>query len=701
MEYNICGKSITFPVEVENERYIRCSLGPLVIQAGVIFDKWYAAQHSCQDIINHCGDVMYSEIITPIISKGVEILNAQGVYTINEDVLLEKYLDPTNFDDEFIDIIAKVKSSVREVEEEQQEERYYRQMRKADRGKVRAVGFGLGNYIGASIQAGMVNAATGAAHSVANAIGNAGSSVSASASKSSIFKEVRQPLRNALVNAANLAMGGIRTALAKEAGIKCKPVTQSEADKAKAILDNYQQGRIPKKLQKEQLVEALRLNPYYFDLYLSLWTEYGDENGELRKMAEYFGIGLVEHIKKLAVEHGDELYAKVGIPYEKVWNKKEEGLAMEKGIRQALNDILKYAAKCDVKEEEVPVVEKCRNILEEIDVDARTFRGVTYDTRKHAKNIEQDYEKFYSTVKEMPVLDEKAYETLSSQTYLTEEFKNSLKSLFDRECRFRMPEKIYENLFNTLTETLENTQYETWVSIPGHIGTLRENEDLIRSTTQMPEEEVPLALFSTSSGKTGKNGVLITNCNFRIFAKGLLPALNKSQAYSLEQISNIKCRAKDEYVLEFKEQESKKFHLGQGGLAAQEQIAIGEMLSEMVRIVRSLSEEGDGLRRILYGTVRCVCGTNLLQGEKLCPSCKRMLTLEGEFVETKICPGCNNYVPVGKKFCYLCGYNLMESQPNLEQEKEQTMREKVFCPSCGKQLSSSSKFCSQCGTKLQ
>ena len=35
-----------------------------------------------------------------------------------------------------------------------------------------------------------------------------------------------------------------------------------------------------------------------------------------------------------------------------------------------------------------------------------------------------------------------------------------------------------------------------------------------------------------------------------------------------------------------------------------------------------------------------------------------MIKDNGEFVETQICPKCNNYVQIGKKFCSICGYQL-------------------------------------------
>ena len=107
----------------------------------------------------------------------------------------------------------------------------------------------------------------------------------------------------------------------------------------------------------------------------------------------------------------------------------------------------------------------------------------------------------------------------------------------------------------------------------------------------------------------------------------------------------------------------------------------------------------------------------LLADEKICPSCKCMIKDNGEFVETQICPKCNNYVQVGKKFCSVCGYQLdgngdsqnmsevEEVKSNADEEEfseksGETVKELV-CPKCHTIVKTGKKFCSKCGTKIQ
>lgn len=60
-----------------------------------------------------------------------------------------------------------------------------------------------------------------------------------------------------------------------------------------------------------------------------------------------------------------------------------------------------------------------------------------------------------------------------------------------------------------------------------------------------------------------------------------------------------------------------------------------------------------------------------------------------ESLETKskkICPKCNQEVPIGAKFCPHCGEKI-----NVDK----------FCPNCGKKLDANAKFCPECGQKVE
>lgn len=56
-------------------------------------------------------------------------------------------------------------------------------------------------------------------------------------------------------------------------------------------------------------------------------------------------------------------------------------------IKNALDNMIQYCNKCEVSEDAVPEIKKCKDTLHDVDLDLRTVRGVTYDTRELAKRV--------------------------------------------------------------------------------------------------------------------------------------------------------------------------------------------------------------------------------------------------------------------------------------------------------------------------
>lgn len=685
-KYDISGDEIIIPTEVENERYLLLNTEKLVEQASDCFDIWYEKQYSCESLLRNI-DEMWRQACHPLVKKGIEMLSAVGVYSLDENIFIDRYIEGCVND--FFEVALDMESRVGKVERQKQEEILYRQQRKDSRGRVIGGGFGLGGALKGMATAGVLNATTGMAHSIGNTVGNIGSSIAASSNKSSILKATKEPLKKALLKSVWKVVGSIRRALDQEAGIKCKYVTDSECDSANAILSNYTQNRIPEGRKKEQLLKALQLNPYNIQSYYYIWEAYGDENGELKKMSSYFGIELEMYLKDTAKKYADDLYEKVCGPYERAWNKREAGIQFETEIKDALSNMIQYCKKCEITEEMISAVDKCKKILQVIDIDIRTVRGVTYSTRKLAENIREDYDSFYHALAGKNIFDERTYENIKAINYKTQEFASKLRSLFEKEQYKRIPEKICENIAYVVKENIDMRNSVGWIDIPGYIGSISEKESMIYAITGMPVGEIGLIFFDKSSN--GKAGIIITNYHFRIYSKGLFS--NDNRAYPLEKIEEIQSLAEDEYMLFISGQEAVTFNLKRKGLPAEEQIRIAEMMSEVVTLVNNLNlGSRRELYRILKGVVQCTCGMKLLAGERICPSCKRMLMDNGGFIETEICPNCNNYIPVGKKFCSLCGFRLIDVA-----EKESI----IFCPTCGKRLQADSKFCIQCGAKIQ
>ncbi|MCM1263555.1 MAG: zinc ribbon domain-containing protein [Butyrivibrio sp.] len=712
-KYNISGNVVTISTEVENERYLINETAEYINSVEEIFESWYSSQGNCHSVIEN--ESVISDFEWPILQKAVELLNAQGVYSLDEIAFYDKYVIASCADDNYQRTINDMKREVGAVDIRREEEKMYRDVRKASRGRVQGGGFGVGGMLKGMATAGMMNAATGIAHSAANAAGNIGSSISASSDKAAIFKKYREPLKTALLKDLHNIRSAIRIALKKEAGIVCKYVSVSESDKANAIWNNYRLGRIPAEKKKEQIIDALTLNPYNLKIYISIWEDYGDKNGELRKMAAYFQVPLEEQIEETAEKYGNDLFTKNCSLYEKAFNKKAAAVQIEDQIKRTLDNLVQYCQERTISEDNISKIAQCKHLLEEIDIEIRTVRGITYDTRELAANIRKDFDTFYRTLQGKDIFESGTFEYVESAEYLTEEFRNILESVFGTEYGLRTPEKIYDNMEEIMKESLGDAIIgKGWIHIPGYIGSFSEKEPMICNILGNLGEELILAFFDRSA--KGKSGVLITSQFLRIYAKGFLS--NENAAYPIEQIEKIECKEADTYIVTLNNQNPISFSMKRGDMEADEQIAFGNMLNDLVRIVNNFpAKSRKQLYRLYKHTKICRCGMLLLPDERICPSCKWMIKDNGEFVETQICPNCNNYIQKGKNFCSICGYQIEGNgnpsndtdvkavQDEMDEKavsaKPEELNTDMTCPNCHNMVKPNQKFCSKCGAKIQ
>lgn len=717
--YDISGNMVTISNTMENERYLLSATDECIESTEETFEDWYSNRGSSYAVVEGI-DNLYNGSIKPLINIGIDILNAQGVYSLDEKSFYDKYVGKSHSAEHMFEVVRAMQKAVEAVDIRQEEEEMYRQARKESRGRVVGGGFGLGGAIKGMAQAGMMNAASGIAHSAFNAVGNVGSGIAASSDRTAIYKKYREPLKTALMEDLIDIRNAIRIALQKEAGIVCKYVTVSESDKAKAIWNNYRLGRIPIEKKKEQIIEALVLNPYNINIYDSIWEDYGDENGELRKMATYFGVPLEQQIAEIAEQYGNDLFTKNCGLYEEAFNKKAAAIQIEKQIKVTLDELVQYCKRQAISEDNISKIAQCKQLLAEIDIEVRTVKGVAYDTRELAENVRKDFAAFYGALQGKDIFEKETYEYLKSVDYITEEFKSIFEFVFGTEYGLRTPEKIYENIDFIIRQSLTDEIIKGgWIDIPDHIGSFSSKEAMIYSVTGTLTEELILALFDRSS--KGKSGILITSRFLRIYAKGLFSKgifSGENLAYPIEQVEKIECQENDTYVISIQEQSPVTFSMKRTDLTVDEQLAFTDMLNELIRIVKNLAIESRlKLFRIYKHTKICRCGMLLLADEKICPSCKCMIKDNGEFVETQICPKCNNYVQVGKKFCSVCGYQLdgngdsqnmsevEEVKSNADEEEfseksGETVKELV-CPKCHTIVKTGKKFCSKCGTKIQ
>ena len=690
-EYEIVGEKIIVSTEVENERQIEISTARLIEQVGSIFDKWYDAQYNCRSVFENHKAIL-DEAINPIILKAVNILSDQGVYTINRRLFVEKYYSKGA--KVYYDTLRVMQESIDDIDEQKQLEKEYRQARKDGRGRVVGGGFGLGGAIKGMATAGVMNATTGMVHSLGNAVGNMGSSIAASANKSVLYKEAKEPLREAILEAADNVIDALRKALECEANIKCKCVTETEAKQSEAIRQNYLQGRIPNEKKKKQLIQALLLNPYSEEIYLLIWKEFGDKNGDLRKMSVFFGCSLENIIKSTAEKYGRETYAQNCGEYLSAFNKSQVAIKCEDSFKRTVKQLKEFCDSHDIEENLLPEIQECENILRHIDEELSTVHGIKYNSRETAEKIKMDYATFYGILDNRKTLDEATRKEVFQEHYRSEEFPQLLDSLWEKECKYRNPELIFESIKEIVEKNIaQNTILAGWIDVPGIIGKLEQKENTVKTIVSMKENEVALILFDRSGN--GKSGILLTNEMLHIYSKGIFSNENKS--FEIDKIKQVECVDADEYMISFVDSDAINISLKHKDLTVNEQINVGKTISKLILLVKNLSVSNRTLiYRIANSIAVCECGTHLVQGEVICPSCRKMLCENGEFVETEICLSCNSVIPKGKKFCSKCG-----APVGVKPEPVVTLDDaSICCPKCQKVMKKGKKFCSACGTKI-
>lgn len=679
-EYLIADNEVQIPTEVENERYVKQNTEPLLANIGNIFDIWYASQSDCVTVNRNAG-ALIDKAIGPLVSKAVEMLSEQGVYSIDADLFVRKYL--YGFDEEFYNTLDKMMDRINEIDGHLASEKRYRELRKASRGRVIGGGFGLGGALKGMATAGVMNATTGMAHSLGNAVGNMGSSMSASLNKDAVYKNAKGPLREAIINCGYYARNGIREALEQEANIKCKYITITESNQAKAILQNYMQGRIPEAQRKNQIIQALLLDPYNIKIYEIIWNDYGDKSGDLRKLSSYFECGLEQKIQAIASKYGEDIFNSSCGEYLNAFNKTKAAVLLESNIKESLKKMEQYCEKHNVAEVLIPKISLCRELIQIVDIENRTVNGVVYSTREVANKIKSDYLRFYKNCEGRDLTDDVQFNQLCEQSYISKEFNKIAKSLCEKERVKRTPEKIYDNIWDVFISSLdEATLSAIGVNVVSKFGIFGQHEETVRTITEMPADEI--ALFVIERSSNGKSGIMITNKFLRIYSKGLLSTEN--QMFDITKIRSLECIGNDKFVIEVDKEKNLNISFKIKNVSDEKQILFTNAFNEAIQIITNLYlPHRQNLYRILYSVETCTCGMKLLSNEKICPSCGKMLrdneeqelseqgmltTRETKEVETsseiQCCSNCGAELEDNAAFCDKCGMQLIQqSEPNV------------------------------------
>lgn len=369
----VLGEYISISGSLEAYNQFRKAFIEQADMAKLRFCKLYNQNQSLDDVIKKVPE-QAEESLCPVIDFCVQILIEHDILTIDNVTFRERY---SAYQELWGEPYMKVFDRYAEIVLDQKTLDEYRVYRRQSRARWSGGGFGLSGALKGAATAGALNIISGAGHMVFNGVGKIVSTISANSQKSKIFKDpevyksISQgiwtsafSLHIALIDA--LAQSG--KALDAEEGI----ISKEASRQASAILNNV--SLITSTDEKKQvLLQALLLDPYQENWYYIAIQEFGDHDGQLENLAQYFGISVIYQEKQRIIED-----------YLKTFPLDTEAQALE--AQEKLHEKereLHFSGKTEQGE-------IIRHTVQEFDQDYRTVDGHLFPTREAADEAKKE-----------------------------------------------------------------------------------------------------------------------------------------------------------------------------------------------------------------------------------------------------------------------------------------------------------------------
>ena len=266
------------------------------------FSQLYQGNQSLDDVVKHVPE-QAEESLRPVIDFCVKKLLNHNILSVDRTTFQEHY---SAYQALWTEPYMNVFDRYAEIALDQKTLDEYRVYRRQTRARWSGGGFGLSGALKGAFTAGALNMVTGAGHMVFNGVGKLISTISANAQKNKIFRNPKTYdsisqgvwyaafwLHFALIDA--LSKAGV--ALTAAAGV----ITEEAGQHAAAMRNNAELITDPEK-KKEVLRQSFLLDPYQEDWYRLALREFGDQDGQLECLEEYFGISVVKQAKRDMLE---------------------------------------------------------------------------------------------------------------------------------------------------------------------------------------------------------------------------------------------------------------------------------------------------------------------------------------------------------------------------------------------------------------
>lgn len=269
-----------------------------------LFRTYYEEFNSSLDDVRNKVKSEAMESLHDVIVDNISMLLNQDIYDVDQYIFIDEYCDSKEYLPIF-DACDVVINKCNQIDINLERKKVEREYNKETRGRVMGGGFGFAGAIKGMATAEAMNFATGVAYSGANMIGNWIDGRIANSEKRAIFHdpETLKNLEDALYKSAFNTHYAYIDIVEERTGTAIKKYEPSEERKALAMRNNIDMVYPDRELEEKIAVQMLATHPYDPYYYKTIISKYGDENGELQTIAEFFNVDIEQVKKELLMEY--------------------------------------------------------------------------------------------------------------------------------------------------------------------------------------------------------------------------------------------------------------------------------------------------------------------------------------------------------------------------------------------------------------
>jgi len=422
VEYPCPIGAVNIPKERNLYTVLRKKYSNLAKEARAQFSAFYDGYTNCNDILQKSSSD-FQKSICPVIDEIKKELISMERYDWDYDTIYQ-YANEHGYLNPFYEASDTVCDKIISVNKNLEAQKQYLQARKDNRARWEGGTLGgtmIDNYAHQA-EIGMMNVAEGVAHSIWNAGENKLNEMAANSELKQIFSDskTRATIEKGVFEAA-FALHHVLIHLMADARQEIVWSVPSENDRmsAQRLLNNVKSGAVPKDKVNQIYQEILALNPYNLELFENMLAVFGDENGELGALADYYGVALQDSKDNQALQ-----YVK-GI----------QGETEEDSVK-AKEKLIEYCGTLSLPvTDELECMKYINQRLKDFDLQYRTVDGVECTTRDAADFAREELEALQAFFGEIApptsesLLDYEA-DLLERRTEFEERFSSELKQKY-------------------------------------------------------------------------------------------------------------------------------------------------------------------------------------------------------------------------------------------------------------------------------